>query len=106
MPHFVCECGCVFNDHSAFYERNDDALWMTCPECGRDTFETAAYCYRCGKPFRYGDLRGGYYCDECMDEMTEPYHMKQFIKEEIDSFAEFLHEQRQDEQPKGVSFYD
>ena len=32
-------------------------------------------------------------------EMQDPYHMRWFIREELDAFAEFMHEQRE----KGVA---
>jgi len=101
MPHYVCNrCGCTFDENEAFYEefRHDEVPWggkelfMTCPDCGAADFEDAAYCTRCGRPIKYGDLRGGYYCDECMEEITDIYHEHQFIRSEIDAYAEYLHE--------------
>jgi len=115
MPHFVCNrCNRVFDESEAIYERfrHDEVrpifteLIMTCPDCGAVDYETAAYCYKCGKPSRYGDLKGGYYCAECLDEMTNTYHMKLFIKEESDAFAEWLFERRQDKPKRGVDTND
>ena len=108
MADYICNrCGCTFDENSAFYEEFQHSeirpcckeVFMTCPCCGAADYEDAAYCYKCGRPFRYGDLRGGYYCDECVEELTDIYHEHQFIRSEIDAYAEYLHECFGEEKP-------
>ena len=103
MDWICCDCGAAFNESEA---RTQTLVTPTerggkiesypfCPECGSDNLERASYCCRCGKPYLYKELRGGYYCDSCLIEMQDPYHMRWFIREELDAFAEFMHEQRE-----------
>lgn len=98
MYHYICNrCGCLFDEDHAEYDvvRQDfgaTETYMVCPCCGDDDFETAVYCERCGEPKRNGELRGGYYCAECFEEMSTPYHEHQYIKENADDYAEWLHE--------------
>lgn len=109
---FVCDdCGAKFNEDNAGEELfvHDEVRpryverFIKCPKCGSTRFEEAMYCKRCKEPFAEHELRGGYYCDECLEEITTPYHMKLFIKEDLDRFAEWMFLRRQkggaDEQP-------
>lgn len=102
---FICNnCNATFNENNAFHEvqyhgevhPGGTELIMTCPECGAVDYEEASYCHKCGDPFLYGDLAGGYYCRECMDELTTAEAAVAFAKDEVDCFAEFLHERMVD----------
>ena len=104
MRDFVCsDCGGKFNEDNAgehlvvhdevrprFVER-----FIHCPYCKSTRFEDAVYCKRCKKPFAEHELRGGYYCDECLEEITTTSHMKEFIKGDLDCFAEWMFLRRQ-----------
>ena len=99
MRDFVCsDCGAKFNEDNAgedlvvhdevrprFVER-----FIKCPQCGSTRFEDAVYCKRCKEPFVEHELRGGYYCDECLEEITTDHHLREFVKCELDSFAEWM----------------
>lgn len=80
--------------HHNEYEHGGVEVFLACPSCGSSDYDDAAYCAKCGNPFRYGDLRGGYYCDECIADMTNTHLEHEFIREEIDCYAEWLHERK------------
>lgn len=101
--HFVCNrCGAVFSEDEAATEsflHNEvrpmfTEHFLACPHCLSTDYEDAAYCYRCKEPKRYEDLKGGYYCIDCMRELRNPYHERLYVSENIDDFAEWLHERR------------
>lgn len=103
MAHYVCNhCGSVFSEDEAATEtfRHDEVRptftesWLICPSCLSSQCEDAAYCYKCQEPMRYEDLKGGYYCEKCLREITTVHSMRLFIKENIDDYAEWLHERR------------
>ena len=103
MTHYICsKCGAVFTPEEAIVHAfvtptevgGKTEGFLFCPECGSPRLEEAYKCRRCKGMYRYADLRGGYYCDQCMMEMQDPYHTKWFIREELDAFAEFMHEIR------------
>lgn len=102
MYHYVCnECGKVFAEDEAGIEENPHTevtpsyteKFLVCPECGSANYDDAAYCYRCNSPVPYDDLRGGYYCGGCMELfMSDIYHIKEYVRENADDFAEWMHE--------------
>ena len=103
MAHYVCNrCGAVFSEDEAATEtfRHEEIKptfverFMCCPHCLSADFEDAAYCYRCKRPMRYGDLKGGYYCKDCLKDITTSYHEHRFVMENLDEYAEYLHELR------------
>ena len=103
MAHYICnKCGVVFSEDEAATEsfRHTEIRpiytehFLVCPSCLSSDYEDAAYCYRCKQPHRYADLRGGYYCKTCLSDISNSYLEHQFIKENIDEYAEFLHERR------------
>lgn len=105
MSHFVCNrCGAVFSEEDAATESffHDEVRptftekFMACPRCLQVDYEDAAYCYRCKKPMRYSDLKGGYYCRDCVREITRanPVLEHKYALEMIDDYAEYLHEIR------------
>ena len=103
MSHLVCEnCGAVFDENDAAKEtfRHTEIhpyfteSWVACPSCLSTDVEDAAYCYRCGEPVKYSDLVGGYYCKSCIREMRGRHSEALFVNENIDEFAEWLHERR------------
>lgn len=103
MAHYVCNrCNAVFSEDEAATESffHDEITphytenFLACPHCLSPDYEDAAYCYRCKSPMRYADLKGGYYCRECLSEISDPYHMKQYVLENLDDYAEWLHERR------------
>ena len=101
--NYICyNCGTAFDEETArehlefhrevkpwFVEK-----YLLCPVCGCDRYEDAVKCKKCKRPFRFSDLRGGYYCDDCIEEITNAVTEHEFIKAEIDAYAEFLHERR------------
>lgn len=100
MAHYVCNrCGAVFDEIEAATENFTHTeihpyyteTYLACPHCLSNDFEDAAYCYRCKKPIRYGNLRGGYYCKDCIKKLRDPYHERRYISENIDDFAEWIH---------------
>lgn len=101
MPDFVCHvCGVAFNGDDGCHEVKSKVLpWFTeyevsCPACGSQHYSPAHECQRCGGAFREEDLRGGYYCDDCLNEMMNQYHLKLYAQENADDFAEWMHERR------------
>jgi hypothetical protein len=103
MAYYVCNrCNRVFSEDEAETEtfRHDEIRpvfterFIVCPSCLSANFDDAAFCYRCHRPVRYEDLRGGYYCRECMHDISDRYHEHKYIAENIDDYAEWLHEQR------------
>lgn len=83
---FKCaNCGHIFDDGEAkvtreyhdeipggFYEE-----FTSCPVCGGD-YEETYHCEKCGGEFLWSELRGAYYCEDCLkDALT------------VDSFLEF-----------------
>lgn len=103
MAHYVCNrCGAVFSEDEAATEtfRHDEVRptftenFLVCPHCLSADYDDAAYCYHCHKPMRYEDLKGGYYCKSCLREIGTVHLMRLYIKEDLDSFAEWLHERR------------
>ena len=104
MASYICwHCGTAFDDETAGEEINihkEVHPWfverfIACPACGSTRYEDAVKCRHCKRPFRLADLRGGWYCDECLAEITDTYHEHEFIKAEIDCYADWLHERRQ-----------
>lgn len=103
MADYICNrCNAAFNDESAGEETlvHDEIRpiyterFIVCPCCGSADYEDAAYCYKCNQPVRYTDLRGGYYCRDCMKEIRTPQLDKLFVNACIDEYAEWLHERR------------
>ena len=103
MSHYVCEhCGAVFDENEAATETFRHAevqpsyteSWIACPACLSTEVEDAAYCYRCRTPVRYKDLFGGYYCKDCMHDLRDRYHEHQYVGENLDDCAEWIHEKR------------
>ena len=101
---FVCnKCGTRFNENEADTEKfvHDEVRptfvehYYSCPNCGSMDFEEAMECLRCKRKFPAGELHGMYYCTECMEELMDTVHMKQFIREDMDSYADWIHELRQ-----------
>ena len=43
---------------------------------------------------RYENLKGGYYCTDCLRELSTVHLLRQYIKQDLDSFAVWLHERR------------
>lgn len=66
-----------------------------CPECGGD-FEEAFPCVKCGELHLASDLWGGYYCNECFDDLwTSDNHHKyceQMDEDDKHIFAAWLFE--------------
>jgi len=100
---YVCDlCGAVFNESEAATEtfRHDEVRptytesFVACPHCLTTQISDAAYCYRCRKPMKYEDLKGGYYCLDCLREITNRHHEHRYIWEDLDNYAEWLHEKR------------
>lgn len=103
MAHYVCNrCGAVFSEDEAATEtfRHDEIRptytekFLVCPSCLSADYDDAANCYNCKRPMRYEKLKGGYYCRECLREMSTIPLMRQYIAEDLDSYAEWLHERR------------
>lgn len=101
--HMVCNrCGAVFTEDEAKTENflhteiqpMTAETFLACPHCLSENIEDAAYCYRCKQPVRYSDLKGGYYCGECIADMKDRATVSRYIAENIDDFAEWLHEKR------------
>lgn len=100
---YICSvCGITFDDDSGGEELNHHnevepsytERFLVCPACGSSIYEDAFHCYRCKRPFKHYELRGGYYCDECLEEITNRYLERKFIKSEIDCYAEWLYSER------------
>ena len=103
MAYFIChDCGEVFHESEAFRETKNYAedgfirkeTSMLCPSCGNDDFGFACRCERCGEYFVPDKLRGGRYCDGCVSALTTFDNVKKYLSENIDDFAEFIHEQQ------------
>lgn len=101
MSEFICnDCGHIFYGAEATLvkESHDEIdgdfaeYFMICPCCGSDNFEEAAYCDKCGCSILYEKLKGGYYCPDCMGDWLASSYVIQFAQDEIDAFAEFVHE--------------
>lgn len=98
MTSYWCVgCGETFSDGEATLvarslEDGGTEHIAVCPYCGYDEIEEAAQCAWCGKSMASGKLNGGYYCDTCMDYLTNPLREHLFAKAEPDAYAEFLHE--------------
>ena len=102
MAYFVCrDCGEVFHENEAWkvtakYTEDgvviEDAL-TRCPSCGSEDFGFACRCERCGDYIIPDRLRGGFYCDKCVSELTTFDNVKKFLSENIDCFAELLYEE-------------
>ena len=103
MDYICHECGMAFDDETAMEQlevHREVHPWfvekfLACPACGSTRYEDAAHCRRCNKPYRAKELRGGYYCDDCISEITNTFTEHEFIKAEIDAYAEYLHERRE-----------
>ena len=103
MAHYVCNhCGAVFDENDAATEtfRHDEVRptytenFLVCPSCLSSDYDDAAYCYKCHEPYRYEHLKGGYYCVNCLNEMTSTRLERRYIRENLDDYAEWLHEIR------------
>lgn len=103
MAHFVCNiCGAVFSEDEAATETffHDEVRptyvekFIACPRCLQANYDEAAYCYRCKKPMRYESLKGGYYCKDCLRDISTKYHEHLYAIENADDYAEWLHERR------------
>ena len=103
MEWFICNrCGAAFNEENAATEsfRHTEVTphftenFLACPGCLSTDYEDAAFCYRCGEPKRYSDLRGGYYCDSCVREISSKPLESLYIRENYDDYADWLHERR------------
>lgn len=101
--HYVCNrCRAVFSEDEAATEtfRHDEVRptfvesFLCCPHCLSADFEDAAYCYKCKRPISYSNLKGGYYCPDCMKELRDPYHEHLYVGENLDDYAEWIHERR------------
>jgi len=93
---YVCRvCKSVFNGEDGLYKNPfTTEFFVACPVCGSESVEQAEYCAECGEAFLPSQIRGGWYCDDCLDSMTTPYHMHQYIIENLDDFAEWMHDRR------------
>lgn len=99
--HMVCNrCKAVFTEDEA---RTENFLhtevqpmtaetFLACPHCLSENIEDAAYCYKCNRPMRYSDLKGGYYCMDCIQSMRSKNLDNRYILDNIDDFAEWLHD--------------
>ena len=103
MAHFACNrCGTIFSEDEAATEsfRHTEVQpsftenFLACPACLSTDYDDAAYCYKCGEPKRYKDLKGGYYCMDCLREITTTHQKNRYIRENIDDFADFIHAER------------
>ena len=103
MAYYVCNrCNAVFSEDDAATEtfRHDEVRptftenFLVCPHCLSADYDDAAYCYRCRTPVRYKDLFGGYYCKDCMHNIRDRYHEHQYVGENLDDYAEWIHEKR------------
>ena len=101
MPDYICNfCGVSFSISDGCCEnknavlRGVDKVTIRCPGCGAESYSVAYVCEECGDYFRYEDLVGGYYCDDCLERMSTPYHFKQYARENADDFAEWMHDRR------------
>ena len=101
--YYICNrCNAVFSEDEAATEsffHNEvrptfTENFIACPHCLSTDYEDAAYCYRCKRPMRWKKLRGGYYCEECLKDIRNRYHESRFVNENLDEFAEFMHEAR------------
>ena len=106
MSDMIClDCGHIFDEGEAFVEREyhneipggyyED--FLSCPVCGSPDFQKADHCEKCGGSFLYGNLRGGHYCKECLEEAMTDENMRAFLLEPdmLDSFAEWLFEKEE-----------
>lgn len=104
MDWFICnECGRVFSGDDSgteeflhtevrphFVER-----YVVCPDCGSASYDDAVECCRCGEPRREEDLLGGYYCADCMADLRDAYHEREYVSENLDDYADWIHDRRQ-----------
>ena len=103
MSHYICNhCGAAFDEAQAATEtfRHTEVhpsyteSFLVCPSCLSSDYEDAAYCYKCHNPFKYEQLKGGYYCVRCLNQMSSTKIERQYIRENLDDYAEWLHERR------------
>ena len=99
MQYYVCNhCNRVFSESEAkrvtFLTDGLSGELAVCPDCLNADYDDAAYCYHCKKPIRYENLKGGYYCTDCLRELSTVHLLRQYIKQDLDSFAVWLHERR------------
>lgn len=100
MWYHCTDCGHIFEDGE---ERTyDDVLDMIegvpyrerrvcCPVCGGE-FEEAETCRKCGGSFAPDDLVARLYCRECIVEFMTERNMKNYILEDLENFAEWIHD--------------
>ena len=102
---FICtECGHVFDEDEVFVvDETLDVIdgvpyketYACCPECN-GSYEQAKQCEHCGEWFRFDDLIGGVYCENCMEEfLNDTEKTRAFAVEGLDSFAEFVYSEEQ-----------
>ena len=103
MAHYVCNrCNAVFSEDEAATEsfRHTEVRptytenFLACPACLSTDYDDAAYCYRCKQPVRYSELLGGYYCKSCMSDIRNRFSDNSYINENLNDYAEWLHERR------------
>jgi len=100
MIDFICaDCGEKFNEDNAGEDLvvHDEVRpryverFIKCPACGSTRFVQAVYCKKCGEPFEEHELCGGYYCDDCLEELTTEKRIREFIRGDLDCFAEWIY---------------
>ena len=96
---FCTECGHLFEDgEQDFSSETLDYIDREpyqetrsgCPVCGGSYIE-ACVCRKCGGAFD-PDIMVGDYCPECLDELMTTDTMKQYIRLDLENFAEWLSE--------------
>ena len=101
---YVCKiCGYAFNGDEGCVEVQSiinpwhKEFHIYCPVCGAQSYEPSMTCKRCGESFRSKDLIGGWYCMDCINEMTNTHHEHAYIFENpevLEDYAEWLHDRR------------
>lgn len=85
---YICtDCGHIFEDGEEaireekhpYGDTTASEYFSVCPVCGGD-FETAQTCKKCGGAFLEGELIGGYYCEECLQEALTAENFLRFAE--------------------------
>ncbi len=97
------ECGHIFEDgeQAANKEYHDEIpggfceRFASCPICGGE-FEETHDCKKCGGAFLWGELFGGYYCEDCLRRSVTFENFLDFAttgvesSDEVDTLEDFM----------------
>lgn len=104
MTYICVDCGHIFEEgeEKTIVERHPygdttaEEYIAVCPACNGG-FEEAGICKCCGGAFYKDNLIAGYYCKECVSDFMTTENMKKYIDGELDCFAEWMYDERQDD---------